>query len=543
MNSEMASAAIRLYLRRSLKDSDRQKFSIGTQRTEAMEYIESEFPGVPVVEYLDEGSGDDWNRPGLERLVRDTRAGDTIVCRDKGRLCRDLVGGPTLLEELLQFRGARLFFYVSRREVRFNTVNERFMESVDDLRFEGELESNRSRTREALRRKVRDGFIAGGKCYGFKNVRTPQGTRAEVNEAEAQVILRIFEMFAGGRGFKGIARDLNGEGISGPRGLWKDGGIRSMLLNERYLGWNIHGRVVKRKVSRNQRQRVEAQSNEVIRLRVPEWQLVTEELWNTVQERFKANKQKQERDVSARSTNRTVGRPAKYALVGFSRCGSCGGSITSQRTKRGKAKTPAYGCSSNWRLGKAACPVSLQQPMDQVEAALADYLHREVLKDGVLDELLAEVRREAQARLTTQVDIAALDGQLKEERVQIQRLIQLAANTGDEMEMIGAEITARSARIRQLQATHDEASRPQGETLALIDQVEEEARSEVERLQSVLLSDPGSREVYRALFPDGLVFEPFEVNKGRRVWALSGRAQLGPLNRATPTGFEPVSPA
>ena len=53
-----------------------------------------------------------------------------------------------------------------------------------------------------MRGKAKDGYVAGGKLFGFDNVRVGKGqTVRKINEAEAKVIRTIYERFAaGGRG-------------------------------------------------------------------------------------------------------------------------------------------------------------------------------------------------------------------------------------------------------------------------------------------------------------------------------------------------------
>jgi len=49
-------------------------------------------------------------------------------------------------------------------------------------------------------------------------------------------------------------------------------------------------------------------------------------------------------------------------------------------------------------------------------------------------------------------------------------------------------------------------------------------------LRTALEADlPAMREVFHALFPEGLTFRPTE-NAARRVWAISGTARLDSLN-------------
>ena len=92
------------------------------------------------------------------------------------------------------------------------------------------------------------GLHTGGRVFGYANVPCPDGgVRLQVNEDEAAVVRRIFQMYADGIFLKGIAAKLNAERIPSPRprmgrrGGWCFTGIRAMLRNELYLGhviWN-----------------------------------------------------------------------------------------------------------------------------------------------------------------------------------------------------------------------------------------------------------------------------------------------------------------
>lgn len=69
----------------------------------------------------------------------------------------------------------------------------------------------------------------GGSCYGYRNIPIEdptrkgkygrpavKGVRLEIIREEAAIILRIFEMSAGGIGFEMIAKRLNKEGVPAP---------------------------------------------------------------------------------------------------------------------------------------------------------------------------------------------------------------------------------------------------------------------------------------------------------------------------------------
>ena len=64
----------------------------------------------------------------------------------------------------------------------------------------------------------------------------------EVVEDQAEVVRRVFRMYSEGSSYKKVAHALNTEGIRSPGGsTWDTSGVRTLLLNENYLGhrvWN-----------------------------------------------------------------------------------------------------------------------------------------------------------------------------------------------------------------------------------------------------------------------------------------------------------------
>ena len=80
------------------------------------------------------------------------------------------------------------------------------------------------KTRRGLEGRVRAGRSGGGLCYGYKIARETdaagnpiRGGRV-IDEAEAEVIRRIFRDYAAGRSSRAIAWALNKDGIPGPFG-------------------------------------------------------------------------------------------------------------------------------------------------------------------------------------------------------------------------------------------------------------------------------------------------------------------------------------
>src|SRR3546814_5473818 len=79
-------------------------------------------------------------------------------------------------------------------------------------------------SRRGLRGRVEKGKSGGGLCFGYDVANRVDGNgeliRGErtINEGEAVIVRRIFREFADGKSPRAIARDLNAEGMPGPRG-------------------------------------------------------------------------------------------------------------------------------------------------------------------------------------------------------------------------------------------------------------------------------------------------------------------------------------
>jgi DNA invertase Pin-like site-specific DNA recombinase len=163
-----------------------------------------------------------------------------VVAESLDRLSRDLADVATLFKHL-SFLGVRLWTVA---EGQINDLHVGFKGTMNALY----LKDLAQKTHRGLEGRVRSGMSGGGSCYGYDLVPGQTGAR-KVNEAEAAVVIRIFEEYAAGRSPRAIAMGLNKDGIPGPRGRgWRDTTIRGhitrgagILNNELYIGrlvWN-----------------------------------------------------------------------------------------------------------------------------------------------------------------------------------------------------------------------------------------------------------------------------------------------------------------
>jgi hypothetical protein len=168
---------------------------------------------------------------------------------EESRLGREAIETGYVLKQIMD-AGVRVFFYLEDRERTLDTAMDKVMLSLTNFASEVEREKARQRTYDAMFRKAKALHVTGGKVYGYENVDVPSpednGTRLRVvrhiNEEQAAIIRRVFELYASGVGMVKIAHRLNQEGVKPPRGRgWAPSGIREMLHRELYRGlvvWN-----------------------------------------------------------------------------------------------------------------------------------------------------------------------------------------------------------------------------------------------------------------------------------------------------------------
>src|SRR5579863_114942 len=167
--------AIRVYLRQSLGIKD-QRESVPTQlgACERLAYSlgirhEQWKKHQPYVDV--ERSGDDPSREALTRLLREANEGDIILAWKQDRVGRDMIDSAAAIRELVKFRQCRLYTTdTGPVPITMKTAEETAMVMFRGMVAQGELERIRSRVRDGLRQRARDGFATGPLPFGYKSV-------------------------------------------------------------------------------------------------------------------------------------------------------------------------------------------------------------------------------------------------------------------------------------------------------------------------------------------------------------------------------------
>ena len=198
----------------SIEDQVRQCRAEITRRgwQEAAVHSDSEIPGM-----VSQG------RPGYQRLLKAAKAGEfgVIVVDELSRLARRSSEMVTLCERL-RFWGTGLVAVLDGMDSVTSPEAAKAIIALKSYTNEAEGQANAHRSRRGLAGRVLAGYHAGGAPYGYRTRPVhadkpgdPSGTGPVIgygyltHEAEAEVIRRIFQMYAEGMSTRQIAVELS----------------------------------------------------------------------------------------------------------------------------------------------------------------------------------------------------------------------------------------------------------------------------------------------------------------------------------------------
>jgi len=287
--------------------------------------------------YADEAlSGVGSDRPAVKRILElalsRTPPFTAILVDDTSRLSRTTEDALTIFKRL-NFAGVQLIA-VSQGIDSDHEQSEMLVtvHGLVDSLYVRELAKKIHRGMEGLALR---GLHTGGRIFGYDAISTGEGAgkKLVVNQTEATIVKRIFELSAGGHSLKAITKTLNAERVSAPRpregrigGEWCPTAIREMLRNELYIGNVVWNRSKFVKVpGTNKRQRRMRPESEWLRSTNLDLSIISQDLWKVVRTRFAAlpaiwGYQKRPGLLSRAMTS-------PYLFSGLLKCGNCGANL------------------------------------------------------------------------------------------------------------------------------------------------------------------------------------------------------------------------
>lgn len=526
-----------IYTRKSTDQSgvaDEQK-SVTRQVEHAREYAQRK--GWIVADehvYVDDGiSGAEFsNRPGFLRLmnaIKPRAPFQALVMSEASRLGRETFETGYALKQLSQ-AGVRCFSYLDNREIALDSAIDKFMMSAATFAAEIEREKARQRVADAMERRARAGYVAGGRCFGYENVviTTPDGKRSHVERVikddEAAIVREIFEASASGDGFTRIAKRLNAAHTPCPRPNghgkplgWAASSVRAILWRPMYRGEPLYN-TTKKRDQWGQRKTSDRPERDWIRASVPALRLVSDELWHAAHGRLREIRTQ----LGTAGRRRVHDVEGKYLLSGFARCTMCGGSVYAIPKGGGEGQS-VYGCSAYHRRGASVCSNHLRLPVGVVDQAVLGTLANNVLRPreimAIVDGVLEGRRPERRA-----ADAAAVRAELQHVDGELARLTDAIA-TGGELRVLLQAIQVRQARRDELVAML--AARQTWDRQRVDRQaIEADVHARL-RDQRALLADASHTE-RRQLLREMLV-GPLRFTPDGRTYRFEGDAAIGRL--------------
>ena len=332
-------------------------------------------------------SGASMDRPGMRSLQEAIERGTlgVIVTESVDRISRD-VEDAAAFRKLVTRRGVDLACLDGTR-LTAGGKNDALMFGMRSLFAEQYRIDLADKTLRGLEGRARAGAPTGGVAFGYRVVSTPD-KGIEINPDQAAIVRRIFSMHTGGYSLAGIATALNAEGVAPPRpnsrragAGWMHTGIRSMLLNESYVGrWSYGTREWIKVPGTNIRRPQARKAGALVTQERPDLAIVDLETFAQVQARFAARK-------GIARAKRT------FMLSGILHCGRCRGPMHFT----GPKERPYFGCSAARQRG--TCDNRRNIPVPVAEGLIVETIcaRLESCMDAVREIVVEEIRTWAAA--------------------------------------------------------------------------------------------------------------------------------------------------
>ena len=423
-----------LYLRLSQEDERQgESISIDNQRTMLRKYAEEH--GFEIHdEYIDDGvSGTTFQRPEVQRLLDDAKTGviNTIIVKDLSRFGRNYIEVGQYVDYVFPTFGIRFIAIQDNVDTANRDSNAMDMMPIMNVFNEWHAANTSKKIRAVKRANAKEGIYTAKKAsYGYK-MGTDKKRAPVIDEETAPIVRRIFEMYASGTSPRKIAETLNLEGVLSPAtyayekfgqkakpnamGLWSAITIREMLNKIIYIGHMPQLRWTS--LSYKNHKRFRKDKNEWTVVYNTHEPIISQELWNRVQERQKSI-----------ATGKKTKLGFTHPLSGFVICADCGNKMKlCTSISRNGNRLFHFDCGYHVRYGKAYCFSHFISANILEQIVLEDI--REMAKTVTLDEYAVReefIRHNAELA-DNAIKSAKKELQTKRKRTEeISRLIQVA---------------------------------------------------------------------------------------------------------------------
>jgi site-specific DNA recombinase len=461
---------------------------------------------------------------------------------DLSRLARNL---EELLRQSKILKHRNIFIYVASTGLDSRSASFQLVAAVQGMLDEQFVEGIRDKSRRGSIGSIERGHIPGGKCHGYRNVPIEDpnrkgvhgrnavvGVYQEILPEEAEIVPRIFQMYAEGYSYERIAKQLNREGVLSPQPSrngcvrsWGYTRIREMLFNERYRGRVIWGRTTTVKD-------LETGRTEVRKVPPSEWiikdnekvRIISEELWAAVREQNPRMTKK----VSCAANggmNRTAASRT-YLFSGCLQCGLCNASIVIIAKSGDHA---IYGCPYHRHRGvcKNNLKIDRRRLEDQLLGKLVASLRAPEYAELIAQEFERQLKAAQKAETSAKTEAEANRDELLRERATLSKNV---ANLADAIAehglsvMLSTQLSQAEKRIELIDGLLKPKAKSERPS-ATPEQIREFLTRRMEQLVEVLLGDPEKAKRELSTRIDKLILTP-QAHDGRNLLVVTGDLRL-----------------
>lgn len=252
-----------------LSDEDRDKInknddsnSIINQRSMCLKYASQCGWNVVDIYSDDDFSGAGTYRPDFERLIKDCESGkiNLVLCKSQSRFSRDMEVIERYLHNKFIEWQVRFVSIVDNADTSIESNKK--SRQINGLINEWYLDDLSTNIKKSLKNKREDGLFMGSFApYGYEKYAEDKH-KLVIDPVAAEVVKKIFQMYANGYGYHKICEYLNNNNIP-PRSVykkqkgskfvcsncdyksvrWTTDTIAQMLRNEFYIGNLVQGKI------------------------------------------------------------------------------------------------------------------------------------------------------------------------------------------------------------------------------------------------------------------------------------------------------------
>ena len=383
---------------------------------------------VVVREFVDEAeSGRVDNRPQFQAMLDEAKTSRAsfreILVWKFSRFSRKREHAVAY-KSMLRGKGIRV---VSITEQADDTAAGRLLEGIIETIDEFYSENLAQDVTRGMREAASRGFWMSSEApLGYNRVMVQDGPKKrpklEPDPDTSHVITRMFDMSEAGKSTLDIARILNDEGITSPRGKpWGKTSVHAILINETYTGtltWGVNAK----------------NGADPVRVENSFPAIISTAQFNRVSKLLRSR--------APRIVNpRRVASP--FLLSGLVKCKTCRRALTGQGSKY--AQFTYYVCQTLMKRGKGSCDAPRLNAR-RFEELVVERIRANIFTEGSIRDLLKAVDEEIDSMVVEhRKSVQTIESEIRDVKKQLDRIWRYIATRDD------VDVAQTSARMTEYQ--------------------------------------------------------------------------------------------